>query len=144
MYNRFFACDMAEYMVDSRVFSEWIHMVLSPKRNKATNNSSNLMKKVFTSAALAVSAFVLSSCGAPLIGAVYTDITVPVTATSSSASSKVGTATSTTYLGLWAEGDASIAAAKKNGGISTVSSVDEKIKSILGIITTYTTTVRGN
>ena len=31
-----------------------------------------------------------------------------------------------------------------NGGISTVSSVDEKVHSILGIITTYTTTVRGN
>ena len=41
-------------------------------------------------------------------------------------------------------GDASIATAKKNGGITTVSSVDEKIESILGIITTYTTTVRGN
>lgn len=101
------------------------------------------MKKVFASAALAVSALVLSSCGAPLVGAVYTDITVPVTATSASGS-KVGTATSTTYLGLWAEGDASINAAKQNGGITTVSSVDEKIHSILGIITTYTTTVRGN
>jgi hypothetical protein len=45
---------------------------------------------------------------------------------------------------MWAEGDASIEAAKKNGGITTVSSVDTKVKSILGIYTTYTTTVRGN
>ena len=131
-------------MVDNRTFSEWIHVILFPKRNKQTNHSSKLMKKVFASAALAVSAFILSSCGAPLIGAVYTDITVPVTATSSAGSSKVGTATSTTYLALWAEGDASIDAAKKNGGITTVSSVDTKVHSILGIITTYTTTVRGN
>ena len=58
--------------------------------------------------------------------------------------SKVGKATSTTYLALWAEGDASIDAAKKNGGITTVSSVDVKVDSILGIITTFTTTVRGN
>ena len=101
------------------------------------------MKKAFVSAALAISAFVLSSCGAPIIGAAYTDITVPVMATTASAS-KVGTATSTTYLALWAEGDSSIDTAKKNGGITTVSSVDTKIHSILGIITTHTTTVRGN
>ena len=101
------------------------------------------MKKAFVSAALAVSALVLSSCGAPLIGAAYTDITIPVVATTAGGASKVGTATSTSYLGLWAEGDASIAAAKKNGGITTVSSVDEHIKSILGLYTTYTTTVRG-
>ncbi len=100
------------------------------------------MKKAFVSAALAVAACVLSSCGAPLVGAAYTDITIPVMATTASGS-KVGTATSTTYLSLWAEGDASINAAKKNGGITTVSSVDEKIHSILGLITTYTTTVRG-
>ena len=100
------------------------------------------MKKTFVSAALAISAFVLSSCGAPLIGAAYTNITIPVTATTASGS-KVGTSTSTTSLALWAEGDASINAAKKNGGITTVSSVDTKIKSILGLYTTYTTTVRG-
>lgn len=102
------------------------------------------MKKVFASAALAVSAVVLSSCAISPVGLIYTDTTLPVTATSSAASGKVGTATSTTYLGLWAEGDASIDAAKKNGGISNVASVDEKVQSILGIITTYTTTVRGN
>ncbi len=101
------------------------------------------MKKVIITTALAISACVLSSCGAPLVGAAYTDITVPVMATTASAS-KVGTATSTTYLSLWAEGDASIEAAKKNGGITTVSSVDTKVKSILGVYTTYTTTVRGN
>ena len=101
------------------------------------------MKKTFVSAALAVSAVVLSSCVSP-IGLVYTDATLPLTATSNAGSSKVGTATSTTYFGLWAEGDASIDAAKKNGGITTVSSVDEKINTILGIKTTYTTTVRGN
>ena len=100
------------------------------------------MKKAVVSAALALSAIVISSCGAPVIGAAYTDITVPVMATTASGS-KVGTSTSTTYLALWAEGDASINAAKKNGGITTVSSVDTKIHSILGLITTYTTTVRG-
>ena len=101
------------------------------------------MKKAIVSAALTLSALALCSCGAPRVGMVYTDISAPTTATCASGS-KVGTATSTTYLALWAEGDASINAAKKNGGITTVSSVDTKVHSILGIITTYTTTVRGN
>lgn len=100
------------------------------------------MKKLIVSAVLAASALVLSSCGAPLIGALYTDVTIPVAATTAPGS-KVGTATATNYFTLVATGDASIEAAKKNGGITTVSSVDEKIHSILGIITTYTTTVHG-
>ena len=67
-----------------------------------------------------------------------------MTSTCAGASDKVGKASTTCYLGLWAEGDASIDTAKKNGGITTVSSVDVSVDSILGIITTYTTTVRGN
>ena len=102
------------------------------------------MKKAFASIVLTASAFILSSCGAPIIGTLYTDTSLPVAVTSAADSTKVGTATTTTYLSLWAEGDASIEAAKKNGGITTVSSVDTKVKSILGIYTTYTTTVRGN
>ncbi len=101
------------------------------------------MKKVIVSVALAAAAIALSSCGANRVGALYTDITAPVAAGSGSGA-KVGTATSTTYLGLVALGDASIEAAKRNGGISSVSSASEEIKSVLGIITTYTTTVRGN
>ena len=101
------------------------------------------MKKTIASVALAVSALALCSCGAPQIGLAYTEITAPLTATTGTGS-KVGTATSTTYLGLVAKGDASVEAAKRNGGISSVSSVDVKIDSILGLYTTYTTTVRGN
>ena len=101
------------------------------------------MKKAIVSAALVVASLALCSCGVSRVGAIYTDISAPLSATTASAS-KVGTATSTTYLGLWAEGDASIDTAKRNGGITTVSSVDAKVDSILGIVTTYTTTVRGN
>lgn len=103
-----------------------------------------MMKKAFVSAALAISALTLCSCAVSRVGAIYTDISAPKASTCAGDSSKVGTSTSTTYLGLWAEGDASIEAAKKNGGITTVSSVDTKIESILGIISTFTTTVRGN
>lgn len=98
------------------------------------------MKKILIPAVVALA---LCSCGAPRFGAAYTDVSAPVMATTATGS-KVGTATSTTYLALYATGDASIEAAKRNGGITTVSSVDEKVHSILGLITTYTTTVRGN
>jgi hypothetical protein len=102
------------------------------------------MKKAVVSAALAISALALCSCNITRVGPVYTDVAAPVTSTCAGASGKVGKATTTCYLGLWAEGDASIDTAKKNGGITTVSSVDVSVDSIHGIITTYTTTVRGN
>lgn len=101
------------------------------------------MKSKLVLTLLATAAVVLSSCGAPRVGSLYTDVKAPVAA-GSGGGSRVGTATSQTILGLVAMGDASIATAKRNGGISSVSSVDEHIQSILGIITTYTTTVRGN
>lgn len=102
------------------------------------------MKKTFALVALSA-AFVLSSCGGGIhpTGALYTEVTDPVTATSTSGA-KVGKAVATSYLNLVATGDASIAAAKANGGISSVSSVDIQRSSILGIINTYTTVVRGN
>ncbi len=92
------------------------------------------------------SATLLTSCGGlgtrPM-GAVYANVGDPVAATSSSGH-RTGTATATSYLGLVALGDSSIAAAKANGGISTVSSVDVQRENILGIITKYTTVVKGN
>lgn len=101
------------------------------------------MKTKLTLTLVAATALILSSCGAPRVGALYTDVKAPVAA-GSGGGSRIGTATSTTYLGCIAIGDASIATAKRNGGISTINSVDEEIKSVLGIVTTYTTTVRGN
>lgn len=101
------------------------------------------MKSKLVLTLLATAAVVLSSCGAPRDGSLFTDVKAPV-AVGSGGGSRVGTSQSQTILGLVATGDASIAAAKRNGGISSVSTVDEHIHSILGIITTYTTTVRGN
>ena len=102
------------------------------------------MKKTFALVALA-SAFVLCSCGGGIhpTGALYTEVVDPVTATSTGGA-KVGKAVATSYLNLVATGDASIAAAKAAGGISSVSSVDIQRSSILGIINTYTTVVHGN
>lgn len=111
-----------------------------------TYNLTTIMKKTIAFVALSMAAFTLSSCGGlntRPIGTVYADVADPVAATSSSGA-RVGEATSTSYLGVVALGDSSIEAAKRNGGISSVSSVDVKRKNILGIITSYTTVVRGN
>lgn len=105
------------------------------------------MKTTVSMLALAATALVLNSCVGAFstrpVGMIYSDVADPVAATST-AGSRTGVAESTSYLGVVALGDSSIAAAKANGGISTVSSVDVKRKSILGIINTYTTTVKGN
>ena len=98
------------------------------------------MKKLLI---LISSSALLCSCGGGLsdrpMGMLYANVSDPVAVTSSS-----GVATATSYLGLVAVGDSSISAAKAQGGISTVSSVDVKRENILGVISKYTTTVKGN
>lgn len=56
---------------------------------------------------------------------------------------RVGVATSTTWLWLWDTGDSSVERAQQNGGISQVSSVTRASTSYLGFVKRYTTTVRG-
>lgn len=56
---------------------------------------------------------------------------------------KTGTATSKSYLGLVATGDASIETATKNGGITKIHHADWKVKNTLGFVGEYTTTVYG-
>jgi hypothetical protein len=75
---------------------------------------------------------------------VYSDTTAPLNATSATGS-KVGISDEcTNILGIIATGDCSIESAKKNGNISSVSSVDWKGTNILGIYSTGRTIVRGN
>jgi len=72
-------------------------------------------------------------------------LTLPVTATSNQVGDKVGMSKAQGYLGfLWFDQDASIQKAAKNGGITTISTVDIKSTNLLGIIMTYETIVTGN
>ncbi|MFR9543882.1 MAG: TRL domain-containing protein [Rikenellaceae bacterium] len=98
------------------------------------------MKKL---AFTALCASLLCSCGVSPYGTVYTETTQPIAA-GSGGGSKVGVSESATILGIVAIGDASIEAAKANGRISSVSTVDQKVSSILGIYSKFTTTVKGN
>lgn len=84
-------------------------------------------------------------CAAPYSGGfILSDYNGVTGATSNQQGAKVGEATMVNYLGWIAQGDASIKKAAENGGIQTISTVDYKYNSILGIINTTTTIVTGN
>ncbi len=107
------------------------------------------MKRFVTSIVILIlGATLLVSCGAayaisPVLGALYTDVKAPLTATSHTGSSKVGTAGATSILGIIATGDASINAAAKSAGITKISYIDYHTMSILGIYAKYTVYVYG-
>jgi hypothetical protein len=106
-----------------------------------------MMKKQMMGAALA-GALVLIANGCamargPVNGFVYSDLHSSVAATSNQAGNRVGEACATSILGIYASGDASIEAARRNGGITLISSVDESSNSYVGVYAKYCTIVRG-
>ena len=105
------------------------------------------MKKNILLIILASAAALLAGCAQTQpVGVLYTNVTCPVTATTAQSDAsrlKVGTSTCTSVLTLVAIGDASIAAAMKNGNITKVRSVDWKVENTLGIIGKYECIVYG-
>lgn len=90
----------------------------------------------------------LSGCAmimGPVMGAWYTDVKGPITATGQpSKGDRSGEACATSILGLIATGDASIETARKNAGVTKVTAVDFTGSSILGIYAKYCTVVFGS
>lgn len=80
---------------------------------------------------------------APVTGVLYTDVDYPVTATAAEQGSKTGEASATSILGIIATGNASVAEAAKNGGITKVKTVDVKATNIIGLYAKYTVVVTG-
>lgn len=106
------------------------------------------MRKSFLSAAIiAASTLLLSSCAivsTPVgMATLYTGVETGHSVTSNNIGKKVGTATATNVLGIVAVGDASINKAAKDAGIKKISHVDQKQTSMLGLFSSYTTTVYG-
>ena len=97
--------------------------------------------------ALASAAALLAGCATSQpIGTLYTNVSFPVAVTNAQSNNsrlKVGIATCTSVFSLVAVGDASIAAAMKNGDITKVHSVDWKAENTLGVIGKYECVVRG-
>jgi len=104
------------------------------------------MKKTVLALGTAASLAFLTGCAGtatPVNGFIFSDVKAPYQATTNSASSKVGKATCTSILGAIAQGDCSIEAAAKAGGITEISKVDTEVTNILGLYATFTTVVRG-
>jgi len=101
------------------------------------------MKKSFA-AVVTVSALMLGGCATSYpIGGILTDVTLPAGVTEHASAKKTGVAKCQSILALVANGDCSIEAAKKDGGITKVSHVDWKANNILGIIGNYEVRVYG-
>ena len=105
------------------------------------------MKKLLVTFSIVVTAFLFTGCAAyvqtPALGALYTDVEAPITATSNEVGSKVGRAEASSILGIVATGDASIQEAAQNANISKISHVDYHSTNILGIYATYEVIVYG-
>lgn len=81
-------------------------------------------------------------------GSILTDVQGPVATQNfemrvQAGELKKGTASAEGYLGLVAQGDASIQAAAEDGGITNIHHVDYNTRSILGLYVEYTTIVYG-
>lgn len=104
-----------------------------------------MLKKIALVSALS-SVALLSGCAtgySPVGVGLLTDVKGPITATDSSGS-KTGTACASTIIGLINNGDASIAAAKADGGIKTVSTADYHTKGFYPFFGKTCTIVTGN
>lgn len=106
------------------------------------------MKKTLLFLSVVTITLYLNACavaGGPVFisGFAYTDAKVPFAATPETDGHKIGKATCTSVLGLVAMGDCSIEAAKKAGGITTVSHVDNETFNVLGVYAKFTTVVKG-
>lgn len=104
------------------------------------------MKKLPVLLGILLTVCVLASgCATPYpMGTLYTEVSTPAAVGDGDLNyDKVGTATSKSYFGLIATGDASIKAAARNGSIKEIKYVDYSAQNILGIIGEYTTTVYG-
>ena len=95
---------------------------------------------------VAVLGLFASGCASAIpMGSIYSEVSFPGgVGNGDVAYSKVGQATSNSYLALIAIGDSSIETAAKNGGITKIKFVDYKAKNIIGFIGEYTTYVYGD
>lgn len=103
------------------------------------------MKKLLTSFTALLAVVVMTGCATSYpIGRIYQELKLPVAATGAKiANLKIGKSECKSILGLIATGDASISAAAKNAGITTIHHVDWEVENILGVIGTYRCVVYG-
>ena len=81
--------------------------------------------------------------GSPLVGSIYSDSKWDGVVNPGTPGDKVGTACQAGVLGFTLEGDASITAAMKDGGITKISYVDHESTNVLYVYGKYCTIVHG-
>lgn len=121
----------------------YVVTLIKKRRNVAIRTCSML--------GLAIMVASLSGCmivDSPIKGVLGTevfwgDIATGKTGSSDSGELKTGKACAESILGLLAHGDASVRAAKENGDISEVTSVDHSARNLLNIVGEWCTIVRG-
>lgn len=104
-----------------------------------------LRRMTLISSALAATLF-LGGCMAalsPTFGAIFTDTKYSQDHAGTAAASKTGRACAQSVLGLVATGDATVATAKAQGGITEVLDVQHEVKNYLGFYAQYCTVVKG-
>ncbi len=104
------------------------------------------MKKISLILATLLALWFFANCASvqtPVMGVIYTSVKGPIDSNNGKAEKK-GEACATSILGLVAFGDASIHAAKVDGGITNVATVDFDSFSILGVYSKFCSVVRGN
>ena len=136
---------------------------VTPKERFADNHSHghvvtrikkrrNVAMRTCSMLGLAILAASLSGCmivDSPIKGVLGTevfwgDIATGKTGSSAPGELKSGKACAESILGLLARGDASVRAAKENGNISEVTSVDHSARNLLNIVGEWCTIVRGH
>lgn len=105
------------------------------------------MKAAAKIAIVALAAATLGGCASvatPTAGFLYTSVQGPIVTGTANDASRTGQACANNILGIIAVGDASIDAAKKNGNIKNVASVDHDSLTVLGLFGKFCTVVKGN
>ncbi len=103
------------------------------------------MKALIKRLSMVAGILYLTGCATPYpVGNIFTNVTLPVTATDEGSCAKSGEANCASYLAMFSTGDCSIDAAKQNGGISKVSHVDWHAHNILGLVGHYKVVVHGD
>jgi len=114
-----------------------------------TGKQSGRRKKIFLALGLTTLVVGLNGCmivDSPIKGVLGTEVIWGDVAgkTTNIGTQKQGKACAESILGLLAHGDASVRAAKENGGITEVSSVDHSARNFLNIVGEWCTLVRGD
>lgn len=121
--------------------------------NHDLNNSQGRIRiSIRTCLSLGVMSLVvgLSGCmivDAPIKGVLGTEVIwgdIATGETTEPATMKEGKACAESILGLLARGDASVRAAKQNGNITEVTSVDHSARNLLNVVGEWCTIVRGH